>query len=239
VTLTQSVVIDNKALGGTQAEGGGISGTEVARIDRSTIAHNKAIASNALVSIASIASGGGLRVPQAAISNSTFSGNTAQALGVAVGGASGDGLSFDEGSIVASTVAGNSATSGGGVQLGNLAEMGSTIVAGNSAPFVGPDRVTLPGTATLGRNLVGNGAGYGGVFVHAVAGDKVVTGAAPIAAKLAALAANGGPTQTRALKPVSPAIDGAGAKPCSTTTDQRGVRRPQRAKCDIGAFERS
>jgi hypothetical protein len=49
------------------------------------------------------------------------------------------------------------------------------------------------------------------------------------------LQANGGPTLTEALLPGSPALntgqDGV------TTTDQRGVNRPQGAHTDIGAFE--
>jgi hypothetical protein len=49
------------------------------------------------------------------------------------------------------------------------------------------------------------------------------------------VADNGGPTQTIALTPESPAID-AFAPPCHDT-DQRGVVRPQGAGCDIGAFE--
>lgn len=57
---------------------------------------------------------------------------------------------------------------------------------------------------------------------------------------LGALSANGGPTATFALSPLSPAIDsvpasGAGCEP----TDQRGVPRPQGAGCDIGAYERA
>jgi len=47
---------------------------------------------------------------------------------------------------------------------------------------------------------------------------------------------NGGPTQTIALQPGSPAIDTAVAANCPAT-DQRGVARPQGAGCDIGAFE--
>jgi hypothetical protein len=48
------------------------------------------------------------------------------------------------------------------------------------------------------------------------------------------LADNGGLTQTHALSPGSPAIDGGN---CQTVdfTDQRGLRRP--APCDIGAYE--
>jgi len=52
---------------------------------------------------------------------------------------------------------------------------------------------------------------------------------------------NGGPTQTHALKPNSPAIDAG--NPACEVTDQRGVIRPidgdgdGTALCDIGAFE--
>jgi hypothetical protein len=47
---------------------------------------------------------------------------------------------------------------------------------------------------------------------------------------------NGGPTQTLALLPGSPAIDADPLANCPAT-DQRGVSRPQGASCDIGAFE--
>jgi len=53
--------------------------------------------------------------------------------------------------------------------------------------------------------------------------------------RLRKLANYGGQTDTLALRPRSPAVD-AGARKC-TKKDQRGVRRPQRRRCDIGAFE--
>ena len=52
--------------------------------------------------------------------------------------------------------------------------------------------------------------------------------------KLGPLAHNGGPTQTMALLPGSPAIDAAA---CRLPVDQRGVARPQGLRCDIGAYE--
>jgi predicted outer membrane repeat protein len=52
--------------------------------------------------------------------------------------------------------------------------------------------------------------------------------------RLAALGAYGGPTQTAALRPGSPALDAGSA--CGAS-DQRGVARPQGAGCDLGAFE--
>jgi hypothetical protein len=60
--------------------------------------------------------------------------------------------------------------------------------------------------------------------------------------KLGPLADNGGQTDTHALLPGSPAIDGV--VPPSTCgggdlglVDQRGVARPQGSRCDVGAFE--
>jgi len=58
---------------------------------------------------------------------------------------------------------------------------------------------------------------------------------------LGPLANNGGPTETMALLAGSPAIDAGDAATCSASPvsdqDQRGVTRPQGARCDIGAYE--
>ncbi|HEV3129527.1 MAG TPA: choice-of-anchor Q domain-containing protein [Solirubrobacteraceae bacterium] len=54
---------------------------------------------------------------------------------------------------------------------------------------------------------------------------------------LGPLAFNGGPTETQALLPGSPAID-AGATDGCPQFDQRGVARPQGRACDVGAYER-
>jgi hypothetical protein len=54
--------------------------------------------------------------------------------------------------------------------------------------------------------------------------------------QLGALAQNGGPTKTLALPPGSPAVDALAPAACPAA-DQRGIGRPQGAKCDIGAFE--
>ena len=64
---------------------------------------------------------------------------------------------------------------------------------------------------------------------------------------LGPLANNGGPTQTFALLPGSPAIDAGNDAVCMAAVgapdygaggfDQRGVTRPHGSHCDIGAFE--
>ena len=70
----------------------------------------------------------------------------------------------------------------------------------------------------------------------ATTGDQVVADS-----MLGPLASNGGPTQTMALLPGSPALDvvPAGTLECGAglTEDQRGETRPQGAKCDAGAYE--
>jgi hypothetical protein len=106
----------------------------------------------------------------------------------------------------------------------------NTIVAGNTASNSGPD---VSGAVTsLGYNLIGNPSGGSGF----VATD--LQGLDPL---LGPLQSNGGPTQTLALLPGSPAID-AGSNalvPAGLATDQRGpgFARFCGAAVDIGAFE--
>jgi hypothetical protein len=107
----------------------------------------------------------------------------------------------------------------------------STIVAGNTAP----DSPDISGTvdATSAYNLVGDGSGLSGISDndanHNIVGHPAL---------LAPLGNYGGPTQTMALLPGSPAIgNGAPAGPGVPTTDQRGFLRPTSGQVDIGAFQ--
>lgn len=84
-----------------------------------------------------------------------------------------------------------------------------------------------------GHNLVGVTNGSSG---FGVSGDRVGSAASPLDPRVAPLAANGGPTLTLGLLPGSPAID-SGTADGVPLADQRGVRRPQGAGVDIGAFE--
>jgi hypothetical protein len=67
---------------------------------------------------------------------------------------------------------------------------------------------------------------------------NVITGMDPM---LGPLADNGGPTETQALAPGSPAIDAGKPGPADgrgthcPPTDQRGV--PRMGRCDLGAYE--
>lgn len=112
----------------------------------------------------------------------------------------------------------------------------NTIAAGNrNASFRGI--ADCSGTLSSGSyNLVQDTTGC------TIVGDTTgnITRVDPM---LLPLANYGGPTETHALSPSSPARNaGSPATPGSTVnscmiTDQRGVTRPQGLRCDIGAFE--
>ena len=187
-----------------------------------------------------------------AISDSTVSDNVEKAAG-AGNGSQGGGL-FNSGgavSILNSTIAGNSQVvmagtnasgsgienvGGGTVELTNVtvanntgsAAIGnaSTVNATNAIVANGPSGNCAGALTSLGHNLdSANQCGFG------AAGDQ--TGKDPL---LGPLAGNGGATATMALLEGSPAIDAGAPTPCPAT-DQRGVVRPQRSGCDVGAFE--
>ncbi|MBK8070287.1 MAG: S8 family serine peptidase [Rhodanobacteraceae bacterium] len=92
--------------------------------------------------------------------------------------------------------------------------------------------------ASLGHNLDSDGTSG---FVNGSNGDLVGTVATPINALLAPLGTFGGPTETHALLPGSPAMNAGNNAACAAVPvgnlDQRGVARPQQTACDIGAYE--
>jgi len=122
--------------------------------------------------------------------------------------------------IGASGTGGNISTFSASVTLKN------TIVAGGAAAS-GPN---CAGTVTsAGHNIEETAPSQCGL--SAALGDLI--GVNPL---LGALQFNGGPTQTQALLPGSPAIKAGDNNGCPPT-DQRGVGRPQGPACDIGAYE--
>ncbi|MGO9471160.1 MAG: choice-of-anchor Q domain-containing protein, partial [Isosphaeraceae bacterium] len=134
-----------------------------------------------------------------------------------------------------STIADNSAAgNGGGIDNGNggSATLGNTIVAGNSSTGAGsgPD---FGGTVTTdkGNNLIGDDSGSSGF-----AQPPDLLNVNPL---LSLLGNYGGPTQTFALLPGSPAIDAGDNAliPAGITTDQRGLPRIVNGVVDIGAVE--
>ncbi|MFF9864642.1 choice-of-anchor Q domain-containing protein [Streptomyces sp. NPDC013953] len=101
----------------------------------------------------------------------------------------------------------------------------NSVVAGNTVDGAPADCERAFATITsLGHNIDGDGS----CRLIAV-GD--LPGRDPL---LGPVADHGGPTDTAALLPGSPALDAADGCPA---TDQRGVTRPQGAACDMGAYE--
>jgi CSLREA domain-containing protein len=130
----------------------------------------------------------------------------------------------------------------------------------NGSGFGGGISSTSSGTFTLSNSIVNlNIAGKqtvvaddcNGVFTSnganfvrsVVAGHCQISGSfSSLDPKVGPLSLNGGPIESRALQPDSPAID-AGADGCPDqngtplTVDQRGAHRPAGAACDLGAYE--
>jgi CSLREA domain-containing protein len=173
---------------------------------------------------------------QMTITNTTVSGNPL-GYGIMNGGGS---LTLTNSTITANGDAGVFSTSTNAV--------GNTIIAGNNA--FGD---VLGGFTSKGHNFIGKSDGNLG-FVNGTKGDQVGTPAAPIDPLLAALANNGGPTQTHALRPGSPALDagdntllpgdtldldGDGNTIEPVPYDQRGFARIVNTTVDIGAYETS
>jgi hypothetical protein len=168
--------------------------------------------------------------------NTTFSGNTAR-FG---GGVFNDGA-FGNATLTTThtTFSGNMANFGAGVYSDGTsgsatATFTATLLAGSS-----PTHCVGVGNAPFTSNGFNLADASGASCSLTQPSDLLVADAG-----LAPLAHNGGPTQTHALLPTSPAIDAIPANACSLPTDQRGVARPQDGDangapaCDVGAFER-
>ncbi len=231
LTLDKVAVKGNTAAG--LAGGGGVfsqnnGGTTLNIID-STVSGNS-----------TIGLGGGVRLQggTANITNSTISNNHADK------GASGvlAAPAFDVGAtmnIRSSTIANNTAKEpGSGIRTasGAVINVRNSVVYKNLT-FNFPsncDTATSGGTITSQGNNISDDASC----PFAQPTDKPNTN--PL---LGVLSDNGGPTQTHALLPGSPAVDAANNATCPSR-DQRGVARKDGDRngtvvCDIGAFERN
>jgi hypothetical protein len=176
------------------------------------------------------------------VTASTFSGNSATPRFIEfIGYDSGGGIDNRGGTltVIASTFSGNSAKfGGGGVYNDSRSSLSTltirnTLLAGNTAQIGDPDVDVVGAVESLGHNLIGDGSGGSGY----AATDLVGTSANPIDPKLGPLQDNGGPTQTMALLPGSPAISAGGLT--DSEWDQRGpgFARSVNGMTDIGAYE--
>lgn len=150
-------------------------------------------------------------VTDTGVTNVTIDGNSA------VGGIGGAGAGGTHGAPGSAT--------GGGLYSGVSAQVVNTIVSNNGAGGNCGGAIT-----NRGHNLQFN--------PNTGCGNTPFTVGDP---KLTPLGNYGGPTKTRGIGPGSAALDAGDDTYCGATPvgglDQRGIRRPQGAHCDIGAYE--
>lgn len=244
LTMTDSQVSDNTVIAATpengDAQGGGIIMDSMLTLTNSTVAGNTVTNSKGL------AAGGGIVVAGSSttaahihLANCTIAENSVAGSQGETGG--GLGLANTDGTIDFCTIYGNKAPAqAGGIDLlseqagQDVITIKNTLIAQNQAN-IAPD--VFGPFITGGYNLIQHATGA--VFLdpdqqHTTdrSGDQLTNlGIDP------QLRMNGGLTPTLALLSSSPAINQIPPALCDVTTDQRGVKRPQQAFCDIGAYE--
>jgi len=209
ITINASTFQNNEGdySGDPGGSGGAIWNGGVATITDSTFVGNNASQSGGAIS------NGGIMT----ISNSTISANTTTLSNIASGAAIMNG---GTGTLHVSytTITSNIGTTSGAVwSVLDTIEIDNSIIAGNL-----PQNCSYPATSpTSGPNLDDDSSC-----------DNFTIHADP---QLDPLASNGGPTQTHAISPSSPAKNAAGGT--CPSTDQRGVSRPHVSACDLGSYE--
>ncbi len=258
LSITNSTVASNTALGGKgdavggtaggEADGGGVySLADATTITASTLSQNTAQGGpGAGGAQDGFGSGGGAFLEGTdTIVNSTIALNTARGVSAA-----GGGIFFGKlatGQLTNDTVAANQTISssaageGGGLDNNNGAikpvTLVNTVVAGNMLNSLTntPNADVRGEILSGGHNLIGVVDGANDPGFH-LAGDLTGTAASPLDAKLGPLQNNGGPTQTMLPLPGSPLL-GGGIASLAPTTDQRGLSRPGGGPTDIGAVQ--
>jgi CSLREA domain-containing protein len=225
LTLTRARVVAN-----TAQFGGGIydaPGADLVLVE-STIDGNTAASGfgGAIYNV-----GGGTTVT---ITGSTISGNTS--FNGAINAPVGTSLSITNSTISGNTGTGTGAV--GGILGGANVTVTSSTIYGNVGIGVFGSKLSNSivdscgsgggAAVSLGHNLAPSSA----CFQAAGPGDVFTPNFL-----LGPLQNNGGPTETHALLPASPAIDAVPPSSCAVSTDQRAVARPQGGGCDIGAYE--
>ncbi|MBI5814115.1 MAG: DUF1573 domain-containing protein [Nitrospinae bacterium] len=233
LTVTNSTISGNT----TTSNGGGIYNSlgGTATVTNSTISGNATTFGGA-------GGGGGIyNGGRITVTNTTITGNTSNGWG--------GGIYDDEiGTITNCTISGNTAATniGGGI----LANFNVTVINSTITNNSGAGIYRNSGIVTISNSIIVNQAAdwdcSNGGFTsngHNLDSDGTcgLGGAGDISnsalANLAALANNGGSTQTHALQVGSAAIDAGDCNGGSVTTDQRGYTRPSGSACDIGSYE--
>jgi hypothetical protein len=251
-TLTIDAV---KIIGNRSCFGGGIANFGVLTINESTISGNSVFQVGICRGFgAGIANSGSTLT----LNNSTISGNSASG----AYGPTGGGI-YNETTLIVnnSTITGNvltksgifAGTTGGGIANSGTLRISSSTISANGAQFGG----NLYGPASTQNSIIadsvsgGNCDGTMTSHGHNLSSDGTCNFNSPgdlnnHGPLLGPLQSNGGPTETMALLPGSPAIDAGNPAGCTDgsghmlTTDQRGMPRPDKEDsvgCDMGAYE--
>ena len=255
LTIERSTISDNRAIAGdtsSLADGGGgiLQANGRLTLRDSTVQNNISASQGGGLSLLPFAQSSGSNPVR--IERSLVVGNSAQGNG---GGISVEGKNGGSVVIENSTVSTNFATTqGGGIDVRNLqlpVVLRATTIASNRSQRGGgvmsDDKTTgatMEATHSIFANNVGGNCDFEQKFRDSsfnLSSDSLCSFGGSnnrenVGAKLGPLQFNGGPTQTHALLPGSPAIDAGRATGCPAT-DQRGVARPQNGTCDIGAYE--
>jgi predicted outer membrane repeat protein len=206
-SLTNVIFDTNSATGG----GGGMS----------NYTNSNPILTNNTFSSNSAFAGGGIFNDNSSPSlvNVTFNTNSA------TGGGGGMSNDTSNPSLTNVTFSGNSATSGvGGIHNYNSSPViKNSLFWGNSTEF----EISTGSAPQIDDSLI-----QGGCPAGATCNANIIN-ADPL---LGSLADNGGFTKTMALGEHSPAMDTGNNATCAST-DQRGIKRPQGIRCDMGAYE--
>jgi hypothetical protein len=241
-TITGLTITGGKATDaqGTASEGGGVRNEGDLTLDRVAVKSNTANGHGGISSLDGTLSiidstvsgnsaefvGGVIQFRGTAnITNSTISGNRAAQISGGVAASSGALVNILNSTITSNT----SPRLGGGILTGgagSLVVVKNTIVAGNSLDNCDTAQASGGIISSQGNNISSDNSCP---FTHPT--DKRNTNP-----KLGLLQNNGGPTDTHALLRRSPAIN-AGGKPFPPQ-DQRGLKRPQGKRSDIGAYEK-
>jgi len=233
ISNSSTLSIDGCAITGSSASksGGGIYNSSSGRLT---------VSNGTFSSDSAVNAGGGIfnaLTGQLLVSNSTFWGDSAgggSPTGFAAQLAGGAIANAGGATLINCTIADNSATGssqGGGIANAAALTLQNSIVAGNTGGDVAG---TLASSSSY--NLVGDGSGGVALTLHNLFG----TSASPLDAKLAPLGNYGGPLQTVALLPGSPAIDAGSnflAQSAHLSQDERGFPRVSNGTVDIGAYE--
>jgi hypothetical protein len=227
-----TLMVSNSTVSGNTSGG---SGTAAGIVNGGTLT-----VSDSTVSGNSGFAGGIWNSASLTVSNSTVSGNSALIQGVQTSGGivdvaqNGDAtVQLLNATVANNTVSGNSRSS-------------SQLLAGRSGTSTSQATIELHNTLIAGDGSKPNFfADTGGRFVsdgHNLSNDDgggYLTGPGDLVSTnplLSPLQDNGGPTQTMALLPGSPAIN-AGDNANVLATDQRGLARSSNGRMDMGAFE--